>query len=54
MTKNRISSQQIREFYSIQPVTERVKRRREWDENVTRMDSERLVKILTDNIPARR
>jgi hypothetical protein len=28
--------------------------RREWDEYVTRMDAERLVKISRDNIPAER
>jgi hypothetical protein len=27
-----------------------VKRRREWDENVTKMDAERLVKISRDSI----
>ena len=30
------------------------KRRREWDEHVTRMDAERLVKISRDNISAGR
>ena len=30
------------------------RRRREWDERVTRMDAERLVKISRDNIPAGR
>jgi hypothetical protein len=29
-------------------------RRKEWNENVTRMDTERLVKISRDNIPAGR
>ena len=29
---------------------ERRRKRREWDEHVTRMDAERLVKILRDNI----
>ena len=29
-------------------------RRREWDEDATRMDAERLVKISRDNIPAGR
>ena len=33
---------------------ERRKRRREWDERVTRMDAEGLVRILKDNIPAGR
>ena len=28
------------------------RRRREWDEHVTRMDPERLVNILRDNVPA--
>jgi hypothetical protein len=28
--------------------------RREWDEHVTRMNAERLVKISRDNIPAGR
>jgi hypothetical protein len=31
-----------------------VERRREWDEHVTRMYTERLVKISRDNIPAGR
>jgi hypothetical protein len=31
---------------------ERRRRRREWEEHVTRMDAERLVKISRDNIPA--
>jgi hypothetical protein len=31
-----------------------VERRREWDEHVTRMDPEILVKISRDNIPAGR
>ena len=55
---DRIRSQQIRESYSIQPISEwverrrrRRRRRREWDQHVTRMDAERLVKILKDNIP---
>ena len=51
----RIRSQQTRESYGIQPINEWVERRRgEWEEHVTRTDSERLVKILRDNIPARR
>ena len=49
---DRIRSQQIRESCGIQPINER--RRREWDEHVTRMDAERLVKISRDNILARR
>ena len=28
------------------------KKRREWDEHVTRIDAERLIKISRDNIPA--
>ena len=32
----------------------RRRRRREWNEHVTRMDAERLVKISRDNIPAGR
>ena len=46
---NRIRSQQIREFSVIQPR----KRRREWEEDVTRMNAERLVKISRHNIPSR-
>ena len=49
--KDRITSQQIRESCGIQPINEWVERRREWDQHVTRMDAERLVKILRDNIP---
>ena len=49
-----IRSQQIREFGSIQPINEWVGRRREWDEHVTRMDAEGLVKISRDNIPVGR
>ena len=30
------------------------RRRREWDQRVTRMDAERLAKISRDNIPAGR
>jgi hypothetical protein len=33
---------------------ERRRRRREWDEHVTRVDAERLVKISKDNIPSAR
>ena len=47
-------SQQIRESCCIQCINEWVERRREWDEHVTRMDAERLVKISRDNIPAGR
>ena len=50
----RIRSQQIREFCGIQPINEWVERRREWDEHVTRIDAERLVKISKDNIPVGR
>jgi hypothetical protein len=49
---DRIRSQQIRESCGIQPVNEWAeRRRREWDEHVTRMDAERLVKISRENIP---
>ena len=51
---DRIRSQQIRESCGIQPVNEWMERRKEWDEHVTRMDAERLVKISRDNILARR
>ena len=48
----RIRSQQIRESCGIQPIKAWVEgRRREWDQHVTRMDAERLVKISRDNIP---
>ena len=47
---NRIRTQQIRESCGIQPINEWVERRREWDQHVTRMDAERLVKISRDNI----
>ena len=40
-----VRSQQIRESCFIQPINKWVERRREWDEHVTRMDAERLVKI---------
>ena len=30
------------------------RRRREWDQNVTRMDAERFVKISRDNVPVGR
>ena len=49
---DRIRRQQIRESCDIQPINELVERkRREWDQHVTRMDAERLVKISRDNIP---
>ena len=38
---DRIRSQQIRECSGIQPI-EWLERRREWDEHITRMDSERF------------
>ena len=48
---DRIRSQQIRESCPIQHIVEWVERwRREQDEDVTRMDAERLVKISRDNI----
>ena len=51
----RITSQQIRESSSIQPVNEWVeRRRREWDEHVTGMNVERLVKISRGNKSTRR
>ena len=50
---DRIRSQQIRESCGIQPINEWVGRR-EWDEHVTRMDAERLVKITRNSIPAGR
>ena len=50
---DRIRRQQIRESCGIQPVSEWVeRRRREWDEHVTKMDAERLVKTSRNNIPA--
>ena len=52
---DRIWSQLIRESYDIQPINEWVeRRRREWKENVIRMDAEILVKISRDNLPAGR
>ena len=54
---DRIRSQQIREPCRIQPINEwveRRRRRREWNEHITRKDAERLVKISRDNIPAGR
>ena len=45
----------MRESCCIQSTNEWGKRRRwEWDEYVTRMDAERLVKISRDNIPTGR
>ena len=52
---DKIRSQEIRQSCGIQPINERMERRRrrkrrgEWDEYVTRMDTERLVKISRDN-----
>ena len=51
---DRIRSQQIRNSYCIQPSNEKVERRREWDQYVTRIDTERLVKISRENIPVGR
>ena len=51
---NRIRSQQIRESSDIQTNNEWAERRREWDQHVTRMDAEKLVKISRDNIPVGR
>ena len=53
---DRIRSQQIRESCGIQPINECVKRRRrrEWDQHVTRVDAERLVIISRYNIPVER
>jgi hypothetical protein len=43
----------MRESCGIKPMHEWVERRtREWDEYITRMDAERLVKMPRDNIPA--
>ena len=48
---DRIRSQQIRESCGIQPISEWVKIRiRNWDDYVTRLDVERLVKISRDNV----
>ena len=52
---DRIRSQQIGKSYDIQPINEwEEKRRREWDEHVTRMNTEWLIKISKDNIHAGR
>jgi hypothetical protein len=49
---DRIIRQQIRQSWGIQPINEWVERRiREWDQHVTIMDAERLVKISRDNLP---
>ena len=48
-------SQQIRESCGTQPLNEWMEiRRREWGEHVTTMNSERLVSISRDSIPAGR
>ena len=50
---DRIRRQQITESCDIQPINWWMERiRREWNEHVTRMYAERLVKISRDNIPA--
>ena len=49
---DRVRSQKIREFCGIKHINDWMEIRREWDENVTRMDAERLVKKSRDNIPA--
>ena len=51
---DKIRSQQIRESCGIRTINEWMERRREWDEHVTRMDPERLVKTSRNNIPAGR
>jgi hypothetical protein len=58
---DRIRVQQIRESCGIQLINESVerrrrrrRRRREWDQHITIMDAERLVKISRDSIPAGR
>ena len=49
--KNGIRNQQIRESCGSQPINEWVeRRRRRYDEHVTRMDAEKAVKISRDNI----
>ena len=52
---DRIRSQQIRESCGIQTFNKWVeRRRREWDQHVTRMDPWKLVKISRDNMPVGR
>ena len=47
---DRTRSQQIRESCDIQPINEWMeRRRREWDQHVTIMDADVLVKISRDN-----
>ena len=52
---DRIRSQQIRESCGFHPINEWVERRRrirrKWDQQVTRMDAERVFKISRDIIP---
>ena len=53
--ENSWQSKQIRKSCGIQPINEWVeKRRRNWDEHVTRMGTERLVKISMGDVPTRR
>ena len=50
---DRIRRQQIRESCGIQPSNQWMEsRRRQWDEYVTRMNAERLVKISRDTFTA--
>ena len=51
---DRIRRQQKRESCGMQTINEWVKRRRECDQYVTRMDAGKLVKISRDNIPVGR
>jgi hypothetical protein len=51
---NGMKSQQIRESCGIQPINAWVEGRWEWDQHVTRMEAQRLVKIEKDNIPVGR
>ena len=51
---DRIRSQHIRYSGGIQTINEWVERRRDWDEHVTRINAQRLVKFSRANIPARR
>ena len=49
----KIRTQKIRKSCGNQPINEWTEiKRREWDENVTRMDAEKLVKISRDIIPS--
>ena len=50
--KQEISVKRSCGIQAINEWAERRKSRKEWDEHVTRMDAERLVKISRDNIPA--